>query len=222
MAKRLPFPDVPSQNLIAEATCCVQQDGVISVATESFYALAAGVEHEGAIRRVVNMKGDRQSKPILLLIGTRAQLTPLLSGIPPGAEILIESFWPGPLTLVLPAVSWLSDSLTGGTGTIGVRQPRHSGLLTLLRATGPITGTSANRSGEKPLQHAAEVDAVFGKDLNLILDSGQSSGGRPSTILSLVGGVRVLREGPVSSQAIQEVLSTVGLPLVDPEEKRRS
>jgi L-threonylcarbamoyladenylate synthase len=220
MAKVLPFPDAPSPDIIPEATSCIQQEGVISVATESFYALAAGVEHGAAIQRVVTMKRDRQAKPILLLIGERSQLIPLLSWTPPGAHALIDRFWPGPLTLVLPAASHLSDSLTCGTGTIGIRQPRSSGLLTLLRSTGPVTGTSANRSGEKPLQDSVEVEEVFGNDLDLILDSGPSFGGRPSTVLNLVGEIRLLREGPVSSQAIQEVLSTVGLRLVKSVEER--
>ena len=218
MAKVLPFPDPPSQDVITEATCCIQQEGVLSVATESFYALAAGVEHAAAIQRVVTMKRDRQAKPILLLIGERAQLIPLLSRIPSGADALIDRFWPGPLTLVLPVASHLQDSLTCGTGTIGVRQPRTSRLLTMLRSTGPLTGTSANRSGEKPLQHPMEVEEVFGKDLDLILDSGPSPGGRPSTVLSLVGEIRLLRAGPISSQAIQEVLSEVGLTLAESPE----
>ncbi|UCE62653.1 MAG: threonylcarbamoyl-AMP synthase [Nitrospirota bacterium] len=218
MAKVLPFPDVPSQDTTAEVTRCIQQDGVISVATESFFALAAGVEHGAAIQRVVSMKKDRQAKPILVLIGERAQLIPLLSRIPPGAEVLIDRFWPGPLTLVLPAASHLPDALTGGTGTIGVRQPLTSRLLALLRSTGPLTGTSANRSGETPLQHPREVEEIFGKDLDLILDSGPSPGGKPSTVLNLVGEIRLLRAGPISTQAIQEVLSTVGLTLVESRE----
>jgi L-threonylcarbamoyladenylate synthase len=221
MAKLLPFPDFPSPDIITEATCCIQQDGVISVATESFYALAAGIEHGAAVQRVVTMKRDRQAKPILLLIGERAQLDPLISGNPPGADALINRFWPGPLTLVLPAAPHLLGSLTCGTGTIGVRQPQNSGLLTLLRSTGPVTGTSANRSGEKPLQNSVEVEEIFGNDLDLILDSGPSPGGKPSTVLSLVGEIRLLREGPVSSQVIQEVLSSVGLSLVESVEKRR-
>lgn len=125
----------------------------------------------------------------------------------------MDRFWPGPLTLVFPASSHLSNSLTGGTGTIGVRQPRNRGLLNLLRSAGPLTGTSANRSGEQPLQTSNEVEEVFGEYLDLILDSGTSPGGMPSTVLSLVGEIHLLREGPVSSQEIQEVLSMAGLTL---------
>ena len=221
MATILSFSDYPSPDIIAAATHCIQQEGVISVATESFYALAAGVEHQTAIQRVVNMKRDRQGKPILLLIGEKTQVTPLINRTPPGADVLIDRFWPGPLTLVFPAAPHLPDSLTCGTGTVGIRQPQSTGLLALLRSTGPITGTSANRSGENPLQNSSEVEAVFGNVLDLILDSGISPGGRPSTILSLVGEIRLLREGPVSFQAIQEVLSTVGLAGVDSVEKKR-
>ena len=215
MAKVLPFPHNPSQDIIQEATRCIMREGVISFATESFYALAAGVEQVAAIQRVVNLKGGRETKPILLLISERTQLYPLVSGFPPGADALIDRFWPGPLTLVLPAASNLSDSLTCGTGTIGVRQPLNLGLLTLFRSTGAVTGTSANRSGEKSLQNPVEVNEVFGKDLDLILDSGVSPGGKPSTVLNLVGEIRLLREGPISSKAIQAVLSTVGLSLVE-------
>lgn len=221
MAKVLPFSDLPLQNIITETTCCIQRGGVISVATESFYALAAGVGHRAAVNRVVTMKRDRKSKPILLMIGERAQLSSLCSRIPPGTDVLMDHFWPGPLTLVLPAASHLPDTLTGETGTIGIRQPSCAGLLTLLRSTGPLTGTSANRTGEKPLHNSVEVEKVFGKDLDLILDSGSSPGGRPSTVLSLVGKVHLLREGPVSFQAIQEVLSSAGLSLPDSVGKRR-
>lgn len=218
MANVLPFPSDPSQDVIKAATSCIQQDGVLSVATESFYALSAGIDQSGAIQRVVTMKGDRQAKPLLLLIGERSQLFPLLSGLPPGTDALIDHFWPGPLTLVLPVASHLSDWLTRGTGTIGVRQPGTSQLLSLLRSTGPVTGTSANRSGEMPLQDPKEVEKFFGKHLDLILDSGPSPGGRPSTVLNLVGQIRLLRHGPVSAHAIQEVLSRVGLKLVEAPE----
>ena len=215
MAKILPFPPIPSEYLIHEAVSCVEQAGVLAFATESFYAFGAGVDEPQAIQRIVDMKGDRESKPILLLIGERTQLVPLVARLPQGAEALMERFWPGPLTLVLPAVSNLCDSLTGRTHTIGIRQPSGSALLTLLRSTGPLTGTSANHSGRPPLDDSKGVQEIFGEDLDLILDSGKSPGGMPSTIVNLVQGVRVVREGPISSGLIQEVLSREGLTLAE-------
>ena len=170
------------------------------------------------IDRIVTMKGDRQDKPILVLIGEKRQLSLLISTLPPGAEALIDHFWPGPLTLVLPAASQLPAPLTCGTGTIGVRQPREPRLLALLNITGPLTGTSANRSGASPLHNPDDVQRTFGRDLDLIVDAGIASGGRPSTVVSLVGDIRLLRQGPISSEAIQEVLSTVGLALHDSAE----
>ena len=218
MAKVLHVYSSLSSDILKEATDCIGHGGVLSVATESFYALAAGVWHSQAIDRVIRMKGDRQSKPILLLISNRTQLSSLVSTVPPEAEVLIDRFWPGPLTLVLPAVPQLSDSLTCGSGTIGVRQPSESRLLDLLKATGPLTGTSANRSGETPLQQPQDVMQLFGDSVDLILDSGPSKGGLPSTVVSLVGDPRVLRKGPISSEAMQQVLSTVGSTLQESRE----
>ena len=218
MAKVLHFPPNPSPETLQEVHSCVQQGGVLSLITESSYALAASVGNPRAIDRIVNMKGDRQDKPILILIGEESQLGPLISTVPPGAKALIDHFWPGPLTLVLPAASQLPAPLTCGTGTIGVRQPREPRLLALLNITGPLTGTSANRSGASPLHHPDDVQRTFGNDLDLIVDAGIASGGMPSTVLSLVGEIRLLRKGPISSEAIREVLSTLGLTLQESAE----
>ena len=218
MAKVLHFPPIPSPETLQEVHSCLQQGGVLSLITESSYALAASVGNPHAIDRIVTMKGDRQDKPILVLIGETSQLSSLISTFPPGAEALINHFWPGPLTLVLPADSQLPGPLTCGTGTIGVRQPRETRLLALLKITGPLTGTSANRSGASPLHHPDDVQRTFGQDIDLILDAGIASGGTPSTVLSLVGEIRLIRKGPISSEAIREVLSTVGLTLQDSAE----
>ena len=218
MAKVLHLSPQPSPETIHEANSCIQQGGVLSVGTESSYALAAGAWNADAIERVVTMKGDRQKKPILLLIGERSQLDSLIATLPLGAQVLMEHFWPGPLTMVFPAAFNLPESLTCGTGTVGIRQPSESRLLALLKATGPLTGTSANRSGERPSQTSEEVMRSLGDRVDLILDGGASPGGLPSTVLSLVGKIRLLRKGPISSEAIKSVLSAVGTTLQDSAE----
>ena len=218
MAQVLRFPPTPSPEALQEVHSCVQQGGVLSLMTESSYALAACVGNPHAIDRIVNMKGDRQDKPILVLIGEQIQLGPLISALPAGAQILMDRFWPGPLTLVLPAAAQLPAPLTCGTGTIGVRQPREPRLLALLNITGPLTGTSANRSGANPLHHPDDVQRTFGNDIDLIVDAGMAPGGMPSTVLSLVGEIRLLRQGPISAKAIREVLSTEGLILQESTE----
>jgi L-threonylcarbamoyladenylate synthase len=103
--------------------------------------------------------------------------------------------------------------LTGGTGTIGVRQPDHPALLHLLDEVGPLTGTSANRSGAPPAQSAAEVQVSVGGELDLILDGGRTPGGLVSTVVTTVGTVRVLREGRIPREKIVEVLAQSGIGL---------
>ena len=104
----------------------------------------------------MHIKGERSHKPFPVLIGDPSQLVRLTEVIPDVARKLIAEFWPGLLTLVLQARSTLSPILTGGQGTIGVRQPNDPRICELLMHTGPLTGTSANRTGQPPAQSAAE------------------------------------------------------------------
>ena len=215
MAKILQVSVNPCPSLLEEITHCVAHGGVLAVATESFYALAGSATHSEAVSRVARIKGGPNPKPILVLIGDRSQLAHLVSSLPPQADLLFEHFWPGPLTVVLPAPPDLSPDLTAGTGTVGIRQPGNSKLLWLLQGVGPLTGTSANRSGAPPPRTAQEVQKTLGDEVDLIIDDGVTPGGRPSTVLNLVGGIRILREGAISHKEIQEVLSPRGFTLED-------
>ncbi len=215
MAKILHVPINPSSEFFEEVSQCVSQDGVLAVATESFYALAASVLSPTAVNRVADLKGRPSDKPLLVLIGERSQLDPLVTSIPSWAVPLLDHFWPGPLTCIVPARSGLPAPLTEESGTIGGRCPGGQRLLSILRATGPLTGTSANRANSSPLCTAQEVLDEFGEEIDLILDSGPSPGGLPSTILSLVGPPRILRAGLVSFEAIQLVLAKQGMTLAN-------
>ena len=108
MARVIPFPEDAPDAVLKEALRVLRQDGVIAMATESLYALGASVGSATAVRRVCAMKRRPQRKPILVLIGERAQLTPLVLEVTPAASLLIERFWPGPLTIVLRAASGLA------------------------------------------------------------------------------------------------------------------
>lgn len=196
-----------------EAARIVRCGGVLAIPTESFYALAASIWNEAGLRRVWSIKGRSEGKPILALIADRSQLAEFVIEITPTATLLMEHFWPGPLTLVMRASPSLSEALTAGTGTIGVRQPAYPELVRLLRYTGPLTGTSANRSGQPPVRTAEEVQAIFGSELDLILNGGQTSGGMPSTLVDATGPVRVLREGPVMRDQLLAVLARSGIVL---------
>ena len=215
MAKILSVPSNPTPEFLDEVRLCTSQDGVLALATESFYAFSASAFSQAAVERVVELKGRTYDKPLLVLIGERTQIEELVTSIPSWSAPLLDHFWPGPLTCIFPAQSELPFPLTGGSETIGVRCPGVKYLRSILDITGPLTGTSANRTDRPPLSSAQEIQKEFGDEIDLILDSGQSPGGLTSTVLNLVGHPHILREGPISSQAIQAVLSQQGIILSD-------
>ena len=191
----------------------VQAGGVLAIPTETYYGLGTNPFDDAAVARLLSIKGRPDGKPILILIGDQAQLQDLVTDVSPAAQALMEAFWPGPLTLVFSAGARLPQSVTAGTGTVGVRHTSHAALAELLRHTGPLTGTSANRSGEPPVQTAVEVERTLGTMLDVIVDGGPTQGGLPSTVLSVCDGVRMIREGPVERAMIQQALVARGFHL---------
>ncbi len=211
MAKILPVPADPSPSFFVPIADLVHRGGLLAVGTESSYALAASVSNPTALARVIDVKERPSGKPLLVLIGERDQLDMLAGSVPSWFHAMINEFWPGPLTVIVPAQPGLSPVLTAGTGTIGIREPAPAFLRALLRHTGPLTGTSANRSGQASCLTADEVEAALGHDVDLILDTGPATGNRPSTLLSVVDEPAILRAGPVSVEDVQRVLSNIGL-----------
>jgi L-threonylcarbamoyladenylate synthase len=215
MSRRLPLTPDPSADVLEAANRLVSTGGVLAMPTESYYALGVRAWDGEAVHRVCSIKGRRDDKPILVLISDRAQLMQLVSDVPRAAQILMDRFWPGPLTLLFHAVSHLPQELTRGTGTVGVRQPARQDLLHLLHHVGPLTGTSANRTGHSPVRTAEQVLEELGEDVDLILDAGETPGGLPSTLMDITGAIRVLREGPVNRETIQAVLKESGILMPD-------
>ncbi len=160
--------------------------------TETFYALAADPTSAAGVDRVRALKGRDGSKPLLVLFASREQLAPL--GVAADADLLDRYFalWPAALTVVLPILRPIPASL--GARSLGVRMPAHAALRTLLARTGPVTGTSWNRSGEPPRSDPDAADAPG--EIDLLVDGGRTPGGAPSTLLdATVSPPRVLREG---------------------------
>lgn len=207
MARVLQLQGSDLNRAVEEAVSVVRRGGILAMPTESFYALGASPFHEAAVQRLCRIKGRPDDKPILVLVADHAQLDSLVGVVTAGAEILMQRFWPGPLTIIFPAAKSLPISLTAGSGTVGVRQPADPVLRDLLRQVGPLTGTSANRSGEPPARTVAEVLASLGPELDLILDGGPTAAGLPSTIVQTTGSVRLLREGPISRRQVEKALA---------------
>jgi L-threonylcarbamoyladenylate synthase len=175
--------------------------------------LAVSPFRDEALTTLFRAKGRPEGKPILVLIGDLAQMLTLVETITPAGDLLVRSFWPGPLTIIFPARPSLPSLLTAGTGTVGVRLPAMPLLRQLLLRVGPLTGTSANRSDKPPLCTAEEVLAELGDDVDVILDAGPTTRGIPSTVLDARAPIRVLREGPVSRAALTERLHRAGFAL---------
>ncbi len=211
MARILSVPSRPSSSFWLPIVDLVRGGGLLAVGTESSYALATSVSVARALDRVVKAKRRPAGKPVLVLIADRSQLDDLASAVPPWAEPVLDAWWPGPLTVIFPAHPSLSPVLTAGTGTIGVREPAPAFLRTLLQHTGPLTGTSANRSGDRSCLTAEEVRVSLGDDVDVILDTGPAPGRQPSTLLSVADKPIILRAGPVSAHDIQSVLLETGL-----------
>lgn len=179
----------------------------IVVPTDTVYGLAARFDLEGAVRTLFDVKGRPDDKPLPVLGADRAQLGPL-AVFSREAERLAERFWPGPLTLVLRRRSTFIYDLGGGVSdTVALRVPSNETLLELLRYTGPLAVTSANLSGEPPCATVAEAREVLGEKVAVYVDGGELRGS-PSTVVSLVNGIEVLRAGKVSEEEIRSVLTS--------------
>jgi len=178
----------------------ILRGGVAAFPTETFYGLGADARNEEALKRIFQIKGREENKPLLLLIAEREWLSGLARNIPPLAARLMEKFWPGPLTLVFEASPRLSDLVTGGTGTVGVRLSPHPLAQALVQTVGrAITATSANLSGQPSVSVAAEVCRGIGNRVDAILDGGQTAGGAGSTVLDVSSpSPRIVRQGGIS------------------------
>ena len=198
-----------SKSSLREAGKVVRGGGVIAFPTETFYGLGVDPLNVPAVQRLYDLKGrSSQTSPILVLIRSRRELRALVSEITPAAERLMQACWPGPLTLVFRAAEAVPSVLTAGTGTIGVRLSAYPDVQRVLEVIGgPLTGTSANRTGQPPATTADEVERAFGADVDLIVNGGPTPGGLPTTVVdTTVSPPRLIREGCVSHASLRAVL----------------
>jgi L-threonylcarbamoyladenylate synthase len=192
-----------ARDAVATAVGALERGGVIAYPTETFYGLGVRYDDAAALQRLYALKRRPQEMALPLIIGS-PELLPLLTDcVSDTAARLMRLFWPGPLTILFPARSTLSEYIVAG-GTVAVRMPGESFALALARAASfPFTATSANTSGAPPARTAAEVLETFGEQLDLIVDINETKGGLPSTIVDPAGAViKVVREGALPLQAL--------------------
>ncbi len=203
-------PVHPRIDRISQAAKIIKEGGVVVFATQRLYGLAANAADSAAVQRVYELKHRPQNNPLLVLINHRQDLTRMVKETTLAAEILMDQFWPGDLTLVFQANATLSQVLTAHTGKIGIRLPRHPVAQALVQAVGfPVTGTSANLSGRPGCSDLQDLDPELLAGVDLVLDAGSLNGGLGSTVVdTTMYPVRIIREGAVAAANIQKALET--------------
>lgn len=180
---------VDSKAEITRAMDCIAGGGVVAIPTDTLYGLAADATNPDALEKVYEIKGRPagMALPVLVSGWEQVGMVSIVSGRSGElARILAERFWPGPLTLVLPANPDLPPRLTAGLDTIAVRMPNHAAPLALAGGLGrPITGTSANRSGEPDITDPSELRRCLGGLVDGIIVSGEPPQGTASTIVAV-------------------------------------
>ncbi|MBQ6756976.1 MAG: threonylcarbamoyl-AMP synthase [Oscillospiraceae bacterium] len=194
---------------IARAAEIIRAGGLIAAPTETVYGLCADATNEAAIKKIFTAKGRDERKPISVFVRDMRGAEALCRDIPKAAYKIAEKYFPGPVTLVLRKRDTVSDALTAGGETVGVRCPDNAAVLELLRLTNvPLTGTSANLSGEPSAESAEEALKAFDGRIEAVIDGGRCGGGVPSTVIDLTGeGIKILRAGAVSKEEIEAVIA---------------
>jgi len=203
-------PDDPA---ILEAAAILAQGGLVAFPTETVYGLGADGLNPEAVARIYTAKGRPATNPVILHVADVAGARALVSHWPAEAQALAERFWPGPLTLVLPASELVPSIVRAGGPSVALRCPAHPVALALIRAAGrPLAAPSANRSQHLSPTLAQHVASSLGEAVDLILDAGPTAAGLESTILDLTGArPRVLRPGPIGPAELAALVGPVDL-----------
>jgi L-threonylcarbamoyladenylate synthase len=203
--------DAELSRRVAQAAALLRAGGLVVYPTETFYGLGALASRADALARLAAAKLRPAGKALPLIAADLAQVESV-AALDEVARRIAGRFWPGPLTLVLPAAPGLDAALTGGTGTVAVRVPGSEVARTLARlAGGPLVSTSANRSGEPSPVRAGELSPTLLAEVDGVLDAGPTPGGLPSTLEAMEpGGPRLLREGAVRFAEVQAAHAELG------------
>jgi L-threonylcarbamoyladenylate synthase len=197
-----------SNDALDKAVRTLREGGLVAMPTETVYGLAADAKNPEALRKIFHAKGRPMDHPLIVHVADISQLNEWAVDVSDDALRLAEAFWPGPLTLILKKASSVSDSVTGGQETVGIRIPKHPVALALLSAFGGgVAAPSANRFGKISPTTALAVKEELGDKVDCILEGGQCEVGVESTIVDVSGdSPRILRPGMITAAQIESVL----------------
>jgi L-threonylcarbamoyladenylate synthase len=194
---------------LAAAASAVRAGRLVVIPTDTVYGIGADAFSSSAVRSLLEAKNRGPDMPVGVLVGSWSTVDGLVLSVPRSARMLIEAFWPGDLSIVLPHAPSLAWDLGRSNGTVMLRMPLHPVAIELLREVGPMAVSSANRSGRPPAATAGEARDQLGESVSVYLDGGPTGDPVPSTIVDLTGDTPVvLREGAVSVAEVSEVIGT--------------
>ncbi|SDC51002.1 L-threonylcarbamoyladenylate synthase [Actinokineospora iranica] len=192
---------------LAAAASAVRAGRTVVIPTDTVYGIGCDAFSPTAVSALLAAKGRGPDMPVGVLVGSWSTIDGLVLSVPQSARTLVEAFWPGDLSIVLPHAPSLAWDLGRTGGTVMLRMPLHPVAIELLREVGPMAVSSANRSGRPPAATAQEAVDQLGDSVSVYLDGGPSGDPVPSTIVDLSGDEPVvLREGAVSVAAVSEAL----------------
>ncbi|MCM1296693.1 MAG: L-threonylcarbamoyladenylate synthase [Muribaculaceae bacterium] len=203
--------DGSSREAILQAADILRSGGLVAFPTETVYGLGADALSKKAAEKIYAAKGRPSDNPLIVHIADVRAVHELADCVPPKAEMLMEAFWPGPLTIILPKKTLVPDETTGGLGTVALRMPSHPAALEMIRESGLyIAAPSANTSGRpSPTVVAHVLDDLNGK-VDMILDGGAVGIGIESTIVDLTETCpTILRPGFITKQMLEQIIGEV-------------
>lgn len=204
-------PEVGLEEQIEKAVEILLSGGVVAFPTDTVYGLGAVYDNAAGIQKVFRIKGRSQTKALPLIVADYEQLSEITSSVGECARLLMRTFWPGALTLVLPRSAKVASAITGGASTVAVRMPDHPVPLLLAGRVGKaVCATSANISGQDSTVSAGDVLDQLGSSLDYIICHGKTGCGTPSTLVDATAEVPVIiREGFITREQINRVCKLV-------------
>lgn len=196
---------------IKAAAKCLSQGKIVAFPTETVYGLGGNAKFRDSVQKIYEAKGRPSDNPLIVHVATAEQVREICTEINPIAKKLMDAFWPGPLTLVLPSRGEVSDAVTAGLSTVAVRMPSHPVARALILASGlPIAAPSANSSGHpSPTKADHVLHDLYGKIAGIV-DGGETGVGVESTVVDCTTTpVTILRPGGVSREQLEEVIGPV-------------
>lgn len=202
-----------NSNEIEEGVRLLQAGEIIAMPTETVYGLAGDAMNDVAIRKIFEAKGRPSDNPLIVHIASIEQTSLFVDSIPPVAKRLMDAFWPGALTIILPSNGRASSLVTAGLDSIGLRMPNHPAALELIRKSGlGLAAPSANRSGRPSPTTAQHVADDLNGRIAGIVDGGPTGIGVESTVVDCTGDtVTILRPGGVTREEMEAVIGPVAL-----------